>query len=84
LNKAFPEQWIGQCGPTAWPARCPDSCPLYYYVWEYLKPTVYTTEVSDVQDWQQQIQNGSELVHTTLEILQPVRQPISIRATSCV
>jgi hypothetical protein len=70
----FPEQWLGRGGPAAWPVRCPDLNPLDFYLWEHLKPTVCTTEVSDVQDWQQRIQNGFEMVRTTPGIFQPVRK----------
>jgi hypothetical protein len=84
LNKVFPEQWIGRGGPTAWPARCSDLNPLYYYLWERLKPTVNVTEVSDVQDWQQRIQNGLGMVRTTPGIFQPVRKSLFGNTTSCV
>ena len=86
LNKEFPEQWIGRGGPTAWLAGCTNLNPLYtyYYLWEHLKPTVNATEVSDVKNWQQRIQNGFEMVHKTPGIFQPVRQPISRHATSRV
>jgi len=67
LSKVFPEQLVGQGGPTAWPARCPDLNPLDFYLWEYLKRTVYVTEVSDVQEWQQRIRNGLEMAVRHLE-----------------
>jgi hypothetical protein len=35
-NNVFPEQWIGQDGPTAWPARSPDLNPLDFSLWEHL------------------------------------------------
>ena len=70
----FPEQWVGRGGPTAWPAGCPDLNRLDFYLWEHLKPTVYATEASDVQDWQQRIQKGLEMVRTTPGIFQPVRK----------
>jgi hypothetical protein len=39
----FPEQWIRQSGPTAWPARVPNLNPLYFYLWGHMKSTVYAT-----------------------------------------
>ena len=84
LNKVFPEQWVGRGGPTAWPARCPDLHPLYYYLQEHLKPTVNVTEVSDVQDWQQRTQNGLEIVRATPRIFQAVRKPLFSKANSRV
>ena len=32
--------------------------PLNFYLWGHLNSTVYATDVDDVQDLQQQIQNG--------------------------
>jgi hypothetical protein len=72
LKKLYPEQWVGRGVPV----RCPDLNPLDLYHWEHLKPTVYAKEVSDVQDWQQRIQNGFETVRTTPGIFQPVRKSL--------
>jgi len=49
----FPEQWIEQHGPTAWPARSPDLNPLDFYLWRHIKFGVYATAVSDIQNLQQ-------------------------------
>jgi len=80
----FPEQWVGRAGPTAWPARCPDLNPLDFYLWENLTPTVYVTDVSDVQDWQQRIRTGLEIVRTTPGIFQAVRKSLFSNANSRV
>jgi len=53
LNNMFPEQWIEQHGPTAWPARSPDLNPLDFYLWRHIKFGVYATAVSDIQNLQQ-------------------------------
>jgi len=61
----------------------PDLNHLYFYFWENLKPTVYATEVGDIQDLQQRIQNGFEKVRATPGIVQPVRKTPFSNATSC-
>lgn len=50
LSNTFPEQWIGLGGPTAWPARPYDLIPIHFYLWEYLKPTIFAAQVNGVQD----------------------------------
>jgi hypothetical protein len=50
LGYVFPEQWIGECGPTEWPACVPDVSPLHFYLWGHMKSTVFATEVIDLQD----------------------------------
>jgi hypothetical protein len=70
----FPEQWIGQGGPTAWTAPSPDLNPIDFYTWGHLQSTVCATEVSDIQDLQQQIQNGFEMIRMTPGTFQLVRE----------
>jgi len=36
-NKAFPEQWIGKRGPTAWPAPYSDLISLQFRLWRTYK-----------------------------------------------
>jgi hypothetical protein len=70
FNNMFLEQWICWCRPSVWPT---DSLALYaldYYLWEYLKSSVYATEVSDIQDLEQRLQNGFEMILTTPGIFQ--------------
>jgi hypothetical protein len=59
-TRCFLNNGLGQGRPTAWPAPS-DLNPLDFYLWGQLKTTVYATEVSDVQDWQQCLQNGCEM-----------------------
>lgn len=41
LNEKFPGQWIGRGGPILWPPRSPDLSPLDFFLWGYVKDTVY-------------------------------------------
>ncbi|KAG5890990.1 hypothetical protein JTB14_017596 [Gonioctena quinquepunctata] len=37
LDVVFSNRWKGTRGPIEWPARSPDSIPLDYFLWGYLK-----------------------------------------------
>jgi hypothetical protein len=56
---------LGRGGTTAWPPHSPDFSPLHFYLWRHLKSTVRATEVSEVQELQQRIQNGFDMIRTT-------------------
>lgn len=70
----FLEQWIRQGGPTVWPGPSHDLNHLDFYHWGHPKSTVYVPEVSDVQELQQQIQNGIEMISTI-----PASQAITVQ-----
>jgi hypothetical protein len=64
LHSVFPELWIGRSGPKTWPARSPDLNPLDFHLRRRPKPTVYATEVSDIQGLQQRTRNRFEMIRT--------------------
>lgn len=41
LNRNFQQRWIGRGGPVAWPARSPDLTYPDFFLWGYLKNTVF-------------------------------------------
>lgn len=41
LNRKYNQRWIGTNGPIKWPPRSPDLTPLDFFLWGYLKNTVY-------------------------------------------
>lgn len=41
LNTNFPNRWIGTYGPIRWPARSPDLAPNDFYLWGFLKNTIF-------------------------------------------
>lgn len=49
LDEAFPQRWLGRCGPYVWPARSPDLTPLDFFVWGYLKNEVYKRKPETIQ-----------------------------------
>ncbi|XP_066587607.1 histone-lysine N-methyltransferase SETMAR-like [Prorops nasuta] len=50
LDDIFPHRWIGRRGPVEWPPRSPDLNPLDFFLWGYLKNSVYTGIVDDPDD----------------------------------
>lgn len=49
----FWKQLACRGGRVTWSVRPPDLNPLDIYLWGYLKSTVCTTEVSDIETLQQ-------------------------------
>ena len=41
LNETFSDRWIGRDGPISWPPHSPDITPLDFFLWGYVKDTVY-------------------------------------------
>lgn len=50
LNRTFGERWIGTNAVVRWPARSPDLTPLDFFLWGYLKSTVYEEPIEDMAD----------------------------------
>ena len=48
LDATFPNRWIGRDGPTTWPPRSPDTNPLYFFLWGYIKDKGFSTPVPDI------------------------------------
>ena len=41
LDQIFPNRWIGTFGVIPWPARSPDLTSMDFFLWGYLKTSVY-------------------------------------------
>lgn len=48
LNQNFNNRWIGRGGPVTWPPRSPDFSACDFFLWGYLKQTVFRTPVENV------------------------------------
>jgi len=44
LDNTFPDRWIGCRGSVEYPQRSPDVTPPDFFLWGYLKDTVYSTK----------------------------------------
>ena len=50
-----PNRWIGRRGFIEWPARSPDLSPLDYFLWGYLKCTVFVTRPANMEELKMRI-----------------------------
>jgi hypothetical protein len=55
LDVNFPLRWIGKGGWKQWPPRSPDLTPLDFYLWAYVKQTVYSETINDIEQLKQRI-----------------------------
>jgi hypothetical protein len=55
LDERFPGRWIGRGGPINWPPRSPDSTPLDFFFWGYIKDIVYSEMVEALPDFHRRI-----------------------------
>jgi hypothetical protein len=42
-------RWIDRGGPKAWPPRLPDLTLQDFFLWGYMKNTVYKVKINDLQ-----------------------------------
>lgn len=47
LNAALPNYWIGWGGSIAWHPSSPDLTPFHFFMWGYVKNTVYAVNIRD-------------------------------------
>lgn len=84
LNNNYPARWIGRGGPQLWPARSPDLNPLDFFLWGYLKSLVYTTPIENLEDLQNRILRGCDIIRNTPGIFERVRQSMRRRTDGCL
>ena len=77
LNETFPDRWIERDGPIPWPPRSPDITPLDFFLWGYVKDTVYRTKVREMTDLKQRISNAIATIDEAM--LQRTWQEIEYR-----
>lgn len=81
LNEKFPNRWIGRAGPIPWPPRSPDLTPLDFFLWGYVKNTVYSEKIRDLQHLRQRI--TAAVAAITPEIIQRTWAEIDYRLDVC-
>jgi hypothetical protein len=55
LDETFPLRWIGRGRWKQWPPRSSDVTPLDFYFWGYVKQTVYSIRIYNIQHLKQRI-----------------------------
>jgi len=67
LDNTFPNQWIGCRGSVEYPPKSPDLTPPDFFLWGYLKDTVYSTKPATLQElWQETEQSWAAIPAETL------------------
>lgn len=84
LNAWFPNRWIGQGGPIAWPPRSPDLNPIDFYLWGHVKSIVYETPVATEDELLGRIQAACQQVRDTPQVFERVRHSLIRRYRLCV
>jgi len=68
---------IGRSGPITWPPRNLDLSPLDFFLWGYIKNTVYAEKIRNTQHLQERITSAIETV--TRDMIQKTWQEIEFR-----
>ena len=58
LDATFPNRRIGRDVSTPWPPQSPDTTPLDFFLWEYVKDKVFSTPVPDITNLKARITDG--------------------------
>lgn len=62
LDGVYPGRHMSTHGPIKWPARSPDLSSLDFYLWGFLKQTVYRERSHTVEELQQKIRVACNLI----------------------
>lgn len=82
LNRRFPNRWIGRGGPHNWPARSPDLTCVDFFLWGYIKNSVYDVPPTTPDDMKQRIRNAFQTI--TPQTLRKVKLSFEKRILSCI
>ena len=55
LDNRFPKRWIGRGGAIRWAPPSSGLTPLDFYLWKYMKSTVYKSPIKDLDELKMRI-----------------------------
>ncbi|XP_030752392.1 uncharacterized protein LOC115879638 [Sitophilus oryzae] len=84
LNEHFFGRWIGQGGPVLWPPRSPDINPCDFFLWGYIKQTVYSVPVTNLEDLRERIMDTFDYIRTNKYLLEDIQNSMQRRTEACV
>jgi hypothetical protein len=76
------QRWIGRGAPIAWPPKSPDLTLCDYFLWGYIKPKVYATPPTTVENMQQRIRDAFGTINQAM--LTNVINDFRIRLELCL
>lgn len=68
LDHHFTGHWIGRGGPNLWPPRSPVIAPCDYFLWGFIKNSVYKAKITPVRVLKQRISDKSVIKETGRDI----------------
>jgi hypothetical protein len=74
-------RWIGTSGPIAWPPKSPNLTPLDFFLWGYVKNTVYKVKINDLQHLKARMRDSVATV--TPKIIQETWSEVECRLDIC-
>lgn len=83
LREFFEDRIISLNTAMIWPPRSCDLTPCDFFLWPYLKNSIFVTPVVDLDDLKQRISNKIEEINDTPIILQNVLSSVKRRITLC-
>lgn len=84
LMEFFEDRIISLNMPIIWPPRSCDLTPCDYFLWPYIKNSIFSTPVVDMQDLEQRIINKFEEINNSPDMLQNVFRSFRNRITLCL
>lgn len=75
LNTTFGQNWIGNRGPTAWPARSPDLSILDSFLFGKIKDVVYSSPTNNLEELKRKIRQAIQII-TREELINAQRNTI--------
>ncbi|RZC32396.1 hypothetical protein BDFB_015208, partial [Asbolus verrucosus] len=66
-----------------WPSRSCDLTPYDFFLWPYIKNSIYTTPVDNLENLRHRITNKIEELNNTLNILKNVINSFKRRVLKC-
>jgi hypothetical protein len=82
LNVSYGPQWIGRGGRATWPPRSPNLNSCDFYLWGYMKSTVYQTTVNNQDDLLNRIMMASERIRNDQDEFARVSRSLLRRANA--
>ena len=67
-GREISENWIGRQDPLPWSPRSPDITPLVFYMWGYVKSTVYPSPVTRIDNLKKGITDEIMIIHAHMPL----------------
>lgn len=84
IMEFFDHRIISQNMPIVWPPRSCDLTPCDFFLWPYLKNSIFATPVGDMEALKDRISNKIEEINNTPVLLANVVNSINKRVRLCM